>query len=90
MTVALFVYFLIHCMLYYFRKIQTGLGFLDHMFSTLAKHGRFDISLNVSSNSNRLKGVKVEATMLVYRTCLRVGLNYGIRIAYSVARVVEF
>jgi imidazoleglycerol-phosphate dehydratase len=25
--------------------INTGIGFLDHMFSQLAKHGRFDISL---------------------------------------------
>ncbi|KAJ1434169.1 imidazoleglycerol-phosphate dehydratase [Ochromonadaceae sp. CCMP2298] len=27
-------------------SVSTGLGFLDHMFSQLAKHGRFDISLN--------------------------------------------
>lgn len=26
-------------------EISTGLGFLDHMFSQLAKHGRFDIKL---------------------------------------------
>lgn len=26
-------------------KISTGIGFLDHMFSQLAKHGRFDIEL---------------------------------------------
>ena len=26
--------------------VSTGLGFLDHMFSQLAKHGRFDITLH--------------------------------------------
>jgi len=26
--------------------ISTGLGFLDHMFSQLAKHGRFDITVS--------------------------------------------
>mmetsp|Transcript_12405 Transcript_12405/g.20649 ORF Transcript_12405/g.20649 Transcript_12405/m.20649 type:complete len:503 (+) Transcript_12405:54-1562(+) len=31
-------------------SISTGLGFLDHMFSQLAKHGRFDISLNCAGD----------------------------------------
>ena len=26
--------------------IQTGIGFLDHMFGQLAKHGRFNIALS--------------------------------------------
>lgn len=26
-------------------EVKTGLGFLDHMLSTLAKHGRFDLAL---------------------------------------------
>lgn len=30
--------------------IATGLGFLDHMFSQLAKHGRFDISLHCNGD----------------------------------------
>ncbi len=37
---------------------------MDHMFYALAKHGRFNISLDVSSN-NKLYGVKV-AVMLDY------------------------
>jgi HAD superfamily hydrolase (TIGR01548 family) len=30
--------------------ISTGLGFLDHMFSQLAKHGRFDITLKCTGD----------------------------------------
>lgn len=28
-------------------RVDTGLGFLDHMLSALAKHSRFDIELNI-------------------------------------------
>lgn len=30
--------------------ISTGIGFLDHMFSQLSKHGRFDISMKCSGD----------------------------------------
>lgn len=30
--------------------VHTGIGFLDHMFSQLAKHGRFDISLHCAGD----------------------------------------
>lgn len=31
-------------------EISTGLGFLDHMFAQLSKHGRFDIKLNCNGD----------------------------------------
>jgi imidazoleglycerol phosphate dehydratase HisB len=32
--------------------IKTGLGFLDHMLSALAKHGRFDLNLTASGDTH--------------------------------------
>jgi imidazoleglycerol-phosphate dehydratase len=32
-------------------EIGTGLGFLDHMLGTLAKHGRFDLALRASGDT---------------------------------------
>lgn len=31
--------------------IKTGLGFLDHMLTTLARHGRFDLSLSATGDT---------------------------------------
>lgn len=31
--------------------IKTGLGFLDHMLATLAKHGRFDLALTATGDA---------------------------------------
>jgi imidazoleglycerol phosphate dehydratase HisB len=31
--------------------VKTGLGFLDHMLSTLAKHGRFDLDIVASGDT---------------------------------------
>jgi imidazoleglycerol phosphate dehydratase HisB len=31
-------------------RIETGLGFLDHMLSTMAKHGRFDLELTAEGD----------------------------------------
>lgn len=31
--------------------IKTGLGFLDHMLATLAKHGRFDLALTATGDT---------------------------------------
>ena len=31
-------------------EVKTGLGFLDHMLTTLARHGRFDLSLVASGD----------------------------------------
>ncbi len=31
--------------------VKTGLGFLDHMLATLAKHGRFDLSLTATGDT---------------------------------------
>lgn len=33
-------------------KIETGLGFLDHMIRTLAKHSRIDLELSVSGDTH--------------------------------------
>ncbi|MGH8951199.1 MAG: imidazoleglycerol-phosphate dehydratase HisB [Acidimicrobiia bacterium] len=32
-------------------EVKTGLGFLDHMLTTLARHGRFDLSLAASGDT---------------------------------------
>ncbi len=32
-------------------EVKTGLGFLDHMLSTLAKHGRFDLEVVASGDT---------------------------------------
>jgi imidazoleglycerol-phosphate dehydratase len=32
-------------------EVKTGLGFLDHMLATLAKHGRFDLELVASGDT---------------------------------------
>jgi imidazoleglycerol phosphate dehydratase HisB len=31
--------------------VKTGLGFLDHMLATLARHGRFDLSLSATGDT---------------------------------------
>lgn len=33
-------------------EISTGIGFLDHLFTALARHGRFDIALKCSGDLN--------------------------------------
>ena len=32
--------------------IDTGVGFLDHMLTLFAKHGRFDLSVNAKDSSD--------------------------------------
>jgi imidazoleglycerol phosphate dehydratase HisB len=32
--------------------VKTGLGFLDHMLTTLAKHGRFDIAISATGDTD--------------------------------------
>jgi imidazoleglycerol phosphate dehydratase HisB len=32
--------------------VKTGLGFLDHMLTTLAKHGRFDMALSATGDTD--------------------------------------
>ena len=32
-------------------EVKTGLGFLDHMLATLAKHGRFDLTLTATGDT---------------------------------------
>ncbi len=32
-------------------EVKTGLGFLDHMLATLAKHGRFDLALTATGDT---------------------------------------
>lgn len=33
-------------------EVETGLGFLDHMLTTLARHGRFDLNLVASGDTS--------------------------------------
>jgi imidazoleglycerol phosphate dehydratase HisB len=33
-------------------EVKTGLGFLDHMLATLAKHGRFDLALTATGDTD--------------------------------------
>ena len=32
-------------------EVKTGLGFLDHMLAALAKHGRFDLTLTATGDT---------------------------------------
>ena len=32
-------------------EVKTGLGFLDHMLATLARHGRFDLALTATGDT---------------------------------------
>lgn len=46
-------------------KVDTGLGFLDHMLGTLAKHSRFDIDLEVKGDLHVDDHHVVEDTAIV-------------------------
>jgi len=51
--------------------IDTGIGFLDHMFTLLAKHGLFDITLKAKGDLN----VDYHHTVEDIGLCLGIALN---------------
>ena len=41
-------------------SIRTGIGFLDHMLTTLARHARFDLTLTCTGDLSRNRSVGLE------------------------------
>jgi imidazoleglycerol-phosphate dehydratase len=56
-------------------NIQTGVGFLDHMLTALAKHGRLDIDLQVNGDLDVDDHHTVEDTALALGTALDQALG---------------
>lgn len=75
-----------------FAKVDTGLGFLDHMLQTLAKHSRFDLELSVSGDTRVDDHHSVEDTAIVLGRALddvlgdRIGIT---RFGHSYAPLDE-
>jgi imidazoleglycerol phosphate dehydratase HisB len=72
--------------------IKTGLGFLDHMLSALAKHGRFDLNLTASGDTHIDDHHTVEDCAIVLGRALNeaLGDRSGItRFGYSYAPLDE-
>jgi len=73
-------------------EIKTGLGFLDHMLSALAKHGRFDLTLTASGDTHIDDHHTVEDCAIVIGRALNeaLGDRSGIaRFGYSYAPLDE-
>ncbi len=73
-------------------EIKTGLGFLDHMLGTLAKHGRFDLELVASGDTDVDDHHTVEDCAIVIGRAIdqALGDRAGItRFGYSYAPLDE-
>jgi imidazoleglycerol phosphate dehydratase HisB len=73
-------------------EIKTGLGFLDHMLSALAKHGRFDLNLTASGDTHIDDHHTIEDCAIVLGRALNeaLGDRSGItRFGYSYAPLDE-
>jgi imidazoleglycerol phosphate dehydratase HisB len=73
-------------------NIQTGVGFLDHMLTALAKHGRLDIDLQVNGDLDVDDHHSVEDAALALGTALdqALGERRGIeRFAHAYAPLDE-
>jgi imidazoleglycerol phosphate dehydratase HisB len=73
-------------------EIKTGLGFLDHMITTLAKHGRFDLSLLATGDTDVDDHHTVEDCAMVLGRAINeaLGDRAGItRFGYSYAPLDE-
>jgi hypothetical protein len=49
------------------QDIETGIGFLDHMFSAMSKHGRFDLRLKLVFRRTRFPST---LALISHRSCL--------------------
>jgi imidazoleglycerol phosphate dehydratase HisB len=73
-------------------EVKTGLGFLDHMLSTLARHGHFDLTLVASGDTEVDDHHTVEDCAIVLGQALdeALGERAGItRFGYSYAPLDE-
>jgi imidazoleglycerol phosphate dehydratase HisB len=73
-------------------EVKTGLGFLDHMLGTLAKHGRFDLELVASGDTDVDDHHTVEDCAIVIGRAIdqALGDRAGItRFGYSYAPLDE-
>lgn len=62
-------------------EVKTGLGFLDHMLETLAKHGRFDLALTATGDTEVDDHHTVEDCAIVLGRALNEALGDRIGIA---------
>ena len=62
-------------------EVKTGLGFLDHMLATLAKHGRFDLALTATGDTEVDDHHTVEDCAIVLGRALDEALGDRIGIA---------
>jgi imidazoleglycerol phosphate dehydratase HisB len=62
-------------------EVKTGLGFLDHMLATLAKHGRFDLALTATGDTEVDDHHTVEDCAIVLGRALNEALGDRIGIA---------
>ena len=62
-------------------RVDTGIGFFDHMLDAFARHGLFDLELEVKGDLNVDGHHTVEDTGMVFGECIReaVGDKKGIR-----------
>lgn len=56
-------------------KIETGVGFLDHMLSLFAKHARFDLTVNCAGDTNVDDHHSVEDVGIALGEALRQALG---------------
>lgn len=73
------------------HSIDTGIGFLDHMLTHIAKHGFFDLRLSASGDLNVDCHHTVEDVGIVFGKCLAkaLGEKTGIRRYGSFAMPME-